>query len=269
MQAFDPTALEPLLSRLKLATVRRELPAIVAQAEAEQWPYGLFLERLLAEEVAHRTDTRIARLTAKARFPFLGTIETFDIAFRPQLRRQVLGRFLGPELVAGNRSLIVEGRPGTGKTHLCIAIAYRAIQNGYTALFTTATALIDDLRVAAAEHRLKAAVEAYLEPDVLVCDEIGYLGYGEGAADVLFQVVDRRYLKGRPILFTTNKALSQWGRVLHDDDLAAAILDRTLHHGEHMRLQGASYRLRGKQLALADTAETGDQASPQPEVTMT
>ena len=79
---------------------------------------------------------------------------------------------------------------------------------------------------------------------------MGYLGYGPGAADVLFQVVDQRYLKRKPILFTTNKPLNQWGRVLHDDELARAILDRTLHHGEYLKLSGPSFRLKGRKIEL-------------------
>lgn len=159
----------------------------------------------------------------------------------------MLGRFLGPELVSANRSLILEGPPGTGKTHLCIAVAHKAIQNGFAARFITAAALINELR-AASDFEL--ALKNYLEPPVLVIDEVGYLGYGAGAADVLFQVVNGRYLKSRPILFTTNKPLKQWGRVLHDEDLARAILDRTLHHGEHLKLSGASYRLKGRKVDL-------------------
>lgn len=83
---------------------------------------------------------------------------------------------------------------------------------------------------------------------------MGYLGYGSDAADILFQIVNQRYQKGKPILFTTNKALSRWGRVLHDEELALAILDRTLHHGEHLKLSGASYRLRGRKLEWEEPA---------------
>ncbi len=79
---------------------------------------------------------------------------------------------------------------------------------------------------------------------------MGYLGYGAGAADVLFQLVDHRYHQGKPTLFTTNKPLAQWGRVLHDEELARAIIDRTLHHGDYLKLSGPSYRLKGRKLDL-------------------
>ena len=95
---------------------------------------------------------------------------------------------------------------------------------------------------------INSSLKSYTTPHVLVIDEVGYLGYGPNAADIIFQVVNQRYQKGKPILFTTNKALKQWGRVLHDEELAHAILDRTLHYGEHIRLSGPSYRLRGRKL---------------------
>jgi DNA replication protein DnaC len=234
-------SLEILLKRLGLGSIQ---PAL---AEREGWSYQTFLEHLLSEAVAQRAERRLATAVGTAKFPFQATIETFDFTFRSDLKQQMLGRFLGPELVSDNRSLILEGPPGTGKTHLCISIAYKAIQNGFMARFITAAALINELRVA---HDLNGALKPYLHPHVLVIDEMGYLGYGPGAADVLFQVVDHRYHKGRPILFTTNKPLRQWGRVLHDEELARAIIDRTLHHGEHLKLSGSSYRLRGRKLDL-------------------
>ena len=240
-------SLEIMLKRLGLSTIQRVLPDLIPTAEKEGWSYPQFLERLVSEELAQRSERRIANQVARAKFPFNATIETFDFTFRSDLKRQMLGRFLGPELFSNHRSLILEGPPGTGKTHICIAIAYKAIQNGFVARFTTAAALINELRVA---HDLNIALKPYLQPHVLVIDEMGYLGYGPGAADVLFQVVDQRYLRGKPILFTTNKPLKYWGRVLHDEELARAIIDRTLHYGEYLKLSGSSYRLKGRKLDL-------------------
>lgn len=247
----EPATLNALLKRLGLSSVQKILPEMVVLAEQQGWSYTAFLERLLAEAVARRTDSRTAQLISRAKFPFAATIETFDFTFRSDLKRQMLGRFLGPELVSDNRSLILQGPPGTGKTHLAISIAYKAIQNGFGARFTTAAALLNELRAAPDPHK---ALQNYLAPHVLVIDEMGYLGYGPDAADLLFQVVNGRYQKGRPILFTTNKALRQWGRVLHDEELARAILDRTLHYGEHLQFSGPSYRLKGRKLEWEDSA---------------
>jgi DNA replication protein DnaC len=123
-------------------------------------------------------------------------------------------------------SVIFEGKPGRGKTHLAIAIACRALQNGFEALFTTAADLIDDLSAAGRDGRLREALSRYLKPHVLVVDEVGYLTYGDNAANVLFHVVNERHIKKRAMVFTTNKSPKHWGAVLHDDDLADAIVDR-------------------------------------------
>jgi len=131
-----------------------------------------------------------------------------------------------------------------GKTHLAVAIGYRAIQNGFETLCTTAAELVEDLSNASQKGRLQESLVTYTRPHVLVVDEVGYLTYGPDAANVLFHVVNDRHLTKRPMIFTTNKPLSEWGKVLHDEDLAAVILDRILERGCLIHLDGPSGRTR-------------------------
>jgi DNA replication protein DnaC len=236
--------LDLLLKRLHLPTVRRLYASYATRAAAEGWSHRDFLALLVAEEVAHRNDTRIAKAARQAHFPFVKTIESFDFVFQSSLRRQQLGPYLGPELVSEGRNLILSGRPGRGKTHIAVAIGYRAIQNGFTARFVGASALIDELGAASHAGRLREATATWVEPDVLIIDEVGYLNHAADAANVLFGVVDKRYLARKPMVFTTNKKLRAWGDVLHDRDLAEVILDRVLESGQHIALGGPSWRTR-------------------------
>jgi DNA replication protein DnaC len=239
----DTPALEAGLRRLHLPSVRQRYALLEQEARAAGWSYSEYLERLVDEELAHRRERRIAQRVRRASFPFLKTLEEFDFSFQQTIKRQMLGPYLGAELVSGGRSLIFWGPPGVGKTALSIALAYKAIQHGARALFVTCTELIGHLVQERAKGQWESALRRFLEPEVLVIDEVGYLTYGPYAANMLFPVIDKRYLSGdRPMLLTTNKDPHEWGAVLHDTDLSAAILDRLLHRGEILKLGGRSYR---------------------------
>ena len=253
--------LAPLLKRLHLANTRRAWRDLVQRAEKEEWSYERFLLTLFSEEVAHRRGTRLTRAVRRAAFPFLRTVEEFDFSYQSTLRLTTIGSLLAPDFVTEGRSVIFEGKPGRGKTHLAIALAYRALQNGFDALFTSAAALIEELSSASRDGRMHEALARYIKPHVLVVDEVGHLTYGDDAANVLYHVVNDRHIRRRAMIFTTNKHPSRWGAVLHDDDLADAIVDRILERGRLLRLDGPSMRtkhLPDSELRFDDQTVDGD-----------
>jgi DNA replication protein DnaC len=254
---IDDINIDTLLKRLHLANARRTWRDLVARAEKESWSCRDFLALLVAEEVAHRQQTRIQRLSRRSCFPFLKTIDDFDFTYQSTVKLSLLGSALSPDFVTDGRSLILHGKSGRGKTHIAIAIGYRAIQNGFDTIFVSAAALIEDLSVASREGRLADALIRYVAPDVLIVDEVGYLSYGPDAANVLYHVVNHRHQARRPMIFTSNKHPDAWGAVLHDDDLAAAIVDRVLERGRLLQLDGPSMRTKHLGLDAPAHAEAG------------
>jgi DNA replication protein DnaC len=245
-QGLELPGVQPdaLFRHVNLAHMRRIDKDVALRAQAENWPCRDYLVQLAAEREARRKQTRLEHCTRSAHFPFLKTIDDFDFSLQSTLRQLLVGSYLGADFVTEGRSLILCGKTGRGKTHLAIAIGYRAIENGFESLFTTAAQLIEDLSNASDKGHLHESLETYTRPHVLVIDEVEYLRYGPDAANVLFHVVKNRHLRKRPMIFTTNKPFDQWGKVLHDEDLAAAILDRVLERGRLIHLDGPSGRTR-------------------------
>src|SRR5205807_4303260 len=164
LACFRTRAGEPLFRRLNLAHTRRIYQDVADRAEKENWSYRDFLALLLAEEVAHRKQTRLQRFTRKAKFPFLKTIDEFDFTLQTTLRQSLLGSYLGPDFVTEGRSLILHGEAGRGKTHLAVAIGYRAIQNGFETLCADAAELIENLSQASKQGQLQESLLTYTRP---------------------------------------------------------------------------------------------------------
>lgn len=259
MKPFDLN-LDAMLKRLSLANTRRTWRDLVDRAEKEQWAYNDFLSTMIGEEVAHRQQTRIQRNAQRSCFPFLKTVEDFDFTFQSTVKLALLGSALSPDFVTDGKNLVLHGKPGRGKTHLAVAIGYRAIQNGFDALFVTAAELIEDLSTASRDNQLAYALGRYVAPHILIVDEVGYLSYGPDAANVLYHVVTQRHQARRSMIFTSNKHPDHWGAVLHDDDLAAAIVDRVLERGRLLLLDGPS--MRTKHLGLDAPAHAAAGSPP-------
>jgi DNA replication protein DnaC len=240
--------LQEHLSQLKLFTIQARLETLLQEASAQDVPYADFLDRLLTEEVAAKSEKSVAMRTVMARFPYRKTLESFDFSFQPSVDRKKLQELATGHFLEHGDNVVLLGPPGTGKTHLAIALGLKAVQQGYRTLFTAALPLIAALTKAYAENRLEERLKQYCLPKLLIIDEIGYIPLDRHGAHLFFQLISRRYERGA-IILTSNQSFGQWAEVFGDPIIATAILDRLLHHSHVINIKGDSYRLKEKQKA--------------------
>jgi DNA replication protein DnaC len=247
------------LVTLKLGRIRQVYDSWVQQAEASSLGYGEFLDQLLTEEVLARQENQLKRKMKAAGFPYPATIEQFDFALRPELKRPVLMRFLDSSFVTTAGSLLLIGPSGLGKTHLAIAVGTKMVQLGYSVRFVVAQHLANAVLSAATRDDITRLIAGLVSTDLLILDEFGYLTLDPKVGPVLYEVIAGRYEKGATII-TSNKSLASWGELVGDNALMMALVDRLLHHGEVFYLRGNSYRMRGKEAVALTTAPSFDRA---------
>ena len=239
---FDRTVIAA--ERMNLVDIQVTLDSICEEAAKQSWSYLQFACALLEEQAKRAEERSKETLLRFAGFPYQKSIEDFDFAFQKSVSQRTLTELSDCGFIREKQNLIFLGPPGTGKTHLSVALGIAATRLRYRVKFTTLSMLITKLSESKERNTYSRNLVSYSRPSLLIIDEVGFKPLDPDEAALLFDVICRRYEKGSVIL-TSNKSYSEWAEIFYDNEvLATAILDRLLHHSKTYVLRGNSYRMK-------------------------
>jgi DNA replication protein DnaC len=246
-----------LTRALKAPSLAGAVERLAQRARAESWTHEEFLAACLQREVAARESHGGEGRIRSARFPSRKSLEEFDYDHQRSLKRDTINHLGTLDFIAGKENVVFLGPPGTGKTHLSIGIGIRACQAGHRTAFATAAEWV--ARLAEAHHagKLQDELVKLGRIPLLIIDEVGYIPFEAEAANLFFQLVSSRYERAS-LIVTSNKPFGRWGEVFGDDVVAAAMIDRLVHHAEVISMKGDSYRLKDRDLGRVPAAKNND-----------